>query len=179
MPGNRQTGFHTDDATLAPRRDDDASPSSPRADPGPLAGQPVDEGTLAPPPMPLPPETLPPRPIDETLAPPAPDKGATPAVAETLDPGAPRMPPSAPAPLAPGDATLDPTDPQAQAYQQSVAQQSPFSSSASFGDYQLIEPIAKGGMGIVQGCVIFSAAATGREEPRRCKAPERPRPVRG
>lgn len=149
MPGKRQTGFHSDDATLAPRGDGASSPSSPHAVPGPLDGLPVDDGTLAPPPLPQPPDTLPPRPIEETLAPPAPLKETAPYLPETLDPGAQRMPDSSPAPLAPGDATLDPGDPQAQAYQQAVAQQSPFSSSASFGDYQLIEPIAKGGMGIV------------------------------
>ncbi len=78
----------------------------------------------------------------------------------TLPPGGePTLPPpQAPSTLpdpAPSDATLDPNLPEAQAYRQAAQSAAPLTAEsaiafgASFGHYQLLEPIAKGGMGIV------------------------------
>jgi serine/threonine protein kinase/tetratricopeptide (TPR) repeat protein len=79
---------------------------------------------------------------DATLPPPA---GGNPLLAPTM--------PLAPAvPLAPSDATLDPSDPKVRAFHEEAQQAGKgpaVATGASFGHYELIAPIAKGGMGIV------------------------------
>jgi len=82
----------------------------------------------------------------------APD--GAPTLALPTDPDATLPPPTLPPPevFSPTDATLDPNDPRVQAFHaaaQKTSRGPTIATGASFGDYHLIEPIAKGGMGIV------------------------------
>ncbi|HTN76168.1 MAG TPA: hypothetical protein VL096_13015, partial [Pirellulaceae bacterium] len=130
----------SEDVTLIPRADVTA-PLSPEQVAHAAAGQTLDPNLEL-------------KPTDATLPPPAANKArlaitsAAPQLANTLVPS----PGATLVNAAPQDATLDPHDPQAQAYQQAVNQATQMvgaTHQASFGDYELIEPIAKGGMGIV------------------------------
>jgi serine/threonine-protein kinase len=155
MTAPQKPGFHSDDATLAPHGDtlrpDEAPAPNDTAHPN--------DATLVPPPAGTHRTEPPPAPrgaAHEALTlpqPPSPPKPAR-AIAETVEVDQPPLAPPPPAPrpvgAAPDDATLDPNDPQAQEYQEAVAKTGhAVGTGASFGDYQLIEPIAKGGMGIV------------------------------
>ncbi len=159
MPAKKQPGFHTEEATLIVRGDKTGIVPSPGATPpvppaDASAGTDGGAGQTLDPDAPL-------RPVEDT-EPPLPTGPAPPRVviaAKHLTPTVdyPAAPPqdetiAPPQDATPQDATLDPNDPQAKAYQQAVNQATPtgaIAHGASFGDYQLIEPIAKGGMGIV------------------------------
>ena len=130
------------DATVPARK------KSPAPQPVP---QPANPQPAADPQATLPPSSNVPAAASDATLPPSNNSTVTPADAPTLKPPAGGTLP----PGLPSDATLDPNSAQAQAYREAAHSAPPIGSGpsivtgASFGHYQLLEPIAKGGMGIV------------------------------
>jgi tetratricopeptide (TPR) repeat protein/tRNA A-37 threonylcarbamoyl transferase component Bud32 len=148
MPTDPRTGARRDDATLDER--DNGTQAKPADSTLVSPAEPINlsDVTLQPPPKPKPeppPSTLarltaaPATEFaaDSTLVPPPRTVGAK-AQRTIISPVA-----------TPHDATLDPDSPLAKAYEAAVASSTPPPQQASFGDYQLLETIAKGGMGVV------------------------------
>lgn len=154
MPRDPQSPLPPDDETLRPASQP-PSFAPEEAQPGSTRSPSPHDQTLPPPPASTLRAGAPSN--DVTLPPPPRAAGATEPDATTkFDPQATLAPspdrtqvPSPPREAAPSDSTLDPNDPQAVAYQAAIERTPGVMRTKSFGDYELIEPIAKGGMGVV------------------------------